>query len=67
MWHCPKCKVHNEMSQQFCQKCNKELQYYENVCGYHLEDMIVEVELSLLKKAEEEKSYWRCPYDKTQV
>ena len=43
MWRCPRCKVNMTMSEERCKNCDKKLQYFENLLGYALEEMIVEV------------------------
>ncbi len=45
MWKCPDCKVHMEMVTDHCTKCNRQLQYFENVKGVSLEEMLVMVTL----------------------
>lgn len=43
MWRCPRCKLNMTMSEERCKKCSRELQYFENVLNYGLEQMIIEV------------------------
>ena len=52
------------MSEERCKKCSRELQYFENVLHYGLEQMIIEVPIEKEKKGEaplaSPDSYWRC-------
>ena len=43
-----------EMSEEKCNRCDKQIQYFENIKGYSLEELILQV-----------KILWKCPRDKT--
>ena len=64
MWRCPRCQLNMTMSEERCKKCSRELQFFENVLNYGLEQMIIEVPVQKLKKGEaplaSPDSYWRC-------
>lgn len=49
-WKCPKCLVFMAMNEEFCHRCLLQLQYFENICGYGLEKLIVQVDQSQLKQ-----------------
>ncbi len=49
-WKCPKCLVFMAMNEQFCHECCMELQYFENMRGYGLDKLIVQVDQSQLQQ-----------------
>ncbi len=48
MWLCPKCKVYMKLDKATCIKCDKQIQYFENIKSIPLEKMLVQVKLSEL-------------------
>jgi hypothetical protein len=43
MWRCPDCKRNMLMSEERCNKCDRQIQYFENVRRVALEEMLIEV------------------------
>ena len=43
-----------EIAEEKCNQCDKQIQYFENIKGYSLEELILQV-----------KILWKCPRDKT--
>lgn len=41
MWKCPICEVKMEMTTSQCSKCFFELQYFENIKGYSLDELLI--------------------------
>ncbi len=48
MWLCPSCKVYMKLDEAACIKCEKEIQYFENIKYIPLEKMLAQVKQSEL-------------------
>ena len=65
MWRCPKCAIILKLNQN-CTSCKREIQNFENVYGYDLAAMLIEVPIDPEAKKKEQEaekapdSYWRC-------
>ena len=52
-----------DMSENWCNKCQRQLQYFENIDGVDLAELLVQVEKKVAEEVPEQQTYWKCPRD----